>query len=136
MANICSFRIKVHGQSEDVERFLGYFRDSMEDGPGDGSNDEVYVRLDDGTFGEFNPKEDIPYLWMLKEGVQITPNGDVYIDGWCNSQPPITYLEQVSNLMPIWFSVGCTIEHELLQDWKVSQGCSDLIYQEIIPVGP
>jgi hypothetical protein len=92
--------------------------------------------LDDGTFGDFDKRKDVPGLW-LSEGkeIQWTKTGEIRIVGWCNWEVPITWLEQVSNLMPgIRFSVDAVIESELMQNWVVSDGIGEMTHEEFIPL--
>jgi hypothetical protein len=63
--------------------FAGYFMDSIEQDSGNKRN-EVYVTLDDGTFGEFDEDKDVPGLWLSEgEEIQRTKDGDIRIVGWC-----------------------------------------------------
>lgn len=135
MANYCDFEIVCHGEPETLDRFAHYVLDSIEQDPGN-QRHEVYVPLDDGTFGDFDENKDVPRLWLSKGNeIERTKTGDIRIVGWCNWEVPITWLEQVSNLMPgISFSVNATIEYELYQTWRVADGQSDMTYEEFIPV--
>ncbi len=117
-----------------VDRFAHYVSNSIEQDPGN-QRHEVYVPLDDGTFGDFDKRKDVPGLW-LSEGkeIQWTKTGDLRIVGWCNWKVPITWLEQVSNLMSVSFLVRANIEHELFQCWDVSDGHGDMTHEEFIPL--
>jgi hypothetical protein len=106
MANYCDFVIDVQGEAESLDRFARYFMDSIKEDAGNPRND-VFVPLDDGTFGDFDEKTDVPYLCLSKgKEIQRTESGDIRIIGWCKWETPITWLENVSNLMPgVSFSV-------------------------------
>ena len=135
MANYCNFVIDVQGEAESLDRFASYFMDSIKEDAGNPRN-EVFVPLDDGTFGDFDAEKEVRYLWMPKgKEIQWTESGEIRIVGWCNWEPPITWLESVSNLMPgLSFNVCNTIEHELFQHWDVADGHADLRKQDYIPL--
>jgi hypothetical protein len=135
MPNYCDFEITVHGTPEDAERFSGYLRDSVEQDPGNKRN-EVFVPLDDDTFGYFDRDSDVAGIWLKKgKEIQRTKRGDMQIVGWCAWEVPTTWLEQVSNLMPgLSFTVKATIEHELYQTWEIEDGQATLKHEELIPI--
>jgi hypothetical protein len=65
MANYCHFQISVHGEQELLARFASYFTDSMEQYPGN-ERTEVFVRLDDGKFADFDEEIDVRWLCLDK----------------------------------------------------------------------
>jgi hypothetical protein len=136
MANYCDFEIGVHGDPDVLEHFAGYFADYINQDPANNRN-EVYVPLDDGTFGEFDEDTDVPYLCLSKESRirRRSKNECIRLYGWCKWTAPIKWLEQVSNLMPgIMFFVQATIEHELFQEWEVVYGHAQLTNEEVVPL--
>ncbi len=135
MANYCDFSIHVYGDPETLARFTGYFTDSIKRDT-ENERQEVYVPLNDGTFGDLDEDKDVLGVWLERDAeIQRLENGDLHITGWCKWNAPIRWLEQVSNLMPgILFAVKATIEHELYQEWKVSDGCGTLTLEKFIPL--
>ena len=61
VSNYCDFEFIVHGEPETLDRFAHYVMDSIEQDPGN-KRHEVYVPLDDGTFGDFDKHKDVPGL--------------------------------------------------------------------------
>ena len=134
MPTYCDFSITVHGTQEDAERFSRYLCEGSEEKHGDERN-EIYIPLDDGTFGYIDPNKDVAGIWLKKGNeIQRTKHGDIQIVGWCAWEVPTTWLEQASNLMPLSFTVEATIEHELNQTWEIADGQAILKHEELIPI--
>ena len=135
MPTYCDFEITVHGTPEDTERFSRYLCDGTEEKHGDERN-EIYIPLDDGTFGYIDPKTDVAGIWLEKgKEIRRTTHGDIRLVGWCAWEVPTTWLEQVSNLMPgLSFTVHALIGYVLNQTFEIADGQATLIHEELISI--
>ena len=132
MPNYCDFVLTVTGLDDDRDGFATSFQCTVCEfygGPYDG---EKYTELANITWGYTDKDEDqLLYLqpvwhWKKNEDLDSTVynHGEqAEIRGYCKWDPPIDWLERVSNLMPtLSFHLAATTEHELYEEWVVSGG--------------
>jgi hypothetical protein len=141
--------LTVTGPAEDRRRLNQLFRSSVTDISGGEWDGEKYAVIDDGTWGHFDQDEvrrlflQAVWDWAPPAGERdacedvdetvLDRDGRSEVRGYCAWEPPVIWLERVSNLMPtLNFSCRSTTEHERYEEWAISGGESHRTKLEVL----
>ena len=146
MSNYCNFVLTISGIQDDRDCFANVFQSTVAEIDGGPYDGEKYAELADATWGQTNKDE--PQLLYLKpvwhwnninhkdedlDSTVCDKGEQAEIRGYCKWDPPLDWLERVSNLMPaLTFHLAATTDHERYEEWIVSSGEARRVKLEVV----